>query len=353
MASSVLQETREQVAHFDFRTVTPHVRFGTASDRYAGWVGQIYPERLADQASARTRKLGGQTFEERTLPIASVADYFTHFGTLELDFTFYRPLRDEDGEPTRNFFVLGTYADHAPDHASFFLKAPRQYFARRLRRSRGGQVHYIDNPDFLDAEAYVARFHEPAQEVLGDRLDGVLFQQEYQRVAESPSPEDNVDALDGFFDRLPAGVQAHLELRSEHLLTDAYFDWLSERGLGYVFSHWTWLPQIREQWAMCGRRFTAADGNVVARLLTPRDMKYAQAYAIAHPFDAPAPEIADTREARDMVLDATALVFQAEAKNALLNLIVNNRAWGNAPDLARTIARRVLDEKEKRARKHG
>lgn len=348
MPSDSLEETRAHVARFDVRTVTPHVRFGTASDRYAGWIGQIYSERFATQASSRTRKLGGKRFEERTLPIASVADYFAHFGTLELDFTFYRPLRDENGEPTNNFFVLNKYADHAPDHASFFLKAPQQYFARTLRRSSGGKARYVDNPDFLDAEAYVARFHEPALEILGDRLDGVLFQQEYQRVAESPSPEENVDALDGFFQRLPGDVQAHLELRSGHLLTDAYFDWLAERGLGYIFSHWTWLPSIREQWAMCGQRFTAADGNVVARLLTPRNVKYAEAYAKAHPFDAPAPEIADTQEAHDMVLDATALVFQAEAKNALLNLIANNRAWGNAPDLARTIARRVLDEKERR-----
>jgi len=348
MTSDALQETREQVEHFDFRTVTPHVRFGTASDRYAGWIGQIYPPHFEDQISTRRRKLGGQTFEERNLPIASVAHYFEHFGTLEIDFTFYRPLRDDDGEPTNNFFVLSKYADHAPDHASFLLKAPQQYFARTLRRSRGGKAQYVDNPDFLDVEAYVARFHEPALEVLGDRLDGILFQQEYQRVSESPSPEKNVEALDDFFEQIPTDVQAHLELRSEHLLTDVYFDWLAERGLGYVFSHWTWLPPIRKQWSMCGERFTATDGNVVARLLTPRDMKYAEAYANAYPFDQRAPEIADTQQAHDMVLDATALVFQAEAQNALLNLIANNRAWGNAPDLARTIALRVLDEKERR-----
>ncbi len=350
MSSPSLSDTREQVDQFDFRTVTPHVRFGTASDRYAAWIGQIYPEHYRDEISSRSRKLGGQTFEERNVPIASVADYFEHFGTLELDFTFYRPLRDADGEPTNNFFVLSKYADHAPDNASFLLKAPQQYFARTLRRSRGGETKYVDNPDFLDVEAYLARFHEPATEILDDRIDGLLFQQEYQRVGDSPSPEENVDTLDDFFQHLPDAPQPHVELRSEHLLTDVYFDWLAERGLGFIFSHWTWLPPIREQWAMCGERFTASDGNVVARLLTPRDVKYAEAYANAYPFDERAPEIADTQQARDMVLDATALVFQAEAKNALLNLIANNRAWGNAPDLARTITHRVLDEKERRER---
>jgi uncharacterized protein YecE (DUF72 family) len=348
MTSTSTANLRAQAERFDFRTVTPHVRFGTASDRYAAWIGQVYPEHYRDQISSRTRKLGGQTFEERNVPIASVAEYFEHFGTLELDFTFYRPLRDEDGEPTNNFFVLQKYADHAPDHASFLLKAPQQYFARTLRRSRDGKTHYIDNPDFLDADAYRTRFHEPALEILGDRIDGLLFQQEYQRVGDSPSPEENVDTLDGFFHPLPDTPQPHIELRSEHLLTDVYFDWLAERGLGFIFSHWTWLPPIRKQWTMCGERFTARDGSVVARLLTPRDVKYAQAYANAYPFDKRAPEIADTQQAQDMVLDATALVFQAEAQNALLHLIANNRAWGNAPDLARTIAQRVLDVKERR-----
>ncbi len=353
MPSSTLQDVRDQANRFDFRTVTPHVRFGTASDRYAGWIGQVYPDHYRDQISTRTRKLGGRSFEERTLPIASVADYFEHFNTLELDFTFYRPLRDEDGEPTNNFFVLAKYADHAPGNASFLLKAPQAYFARTLRRQRDGKPTYIDNPDFLDAEAYRTQFHEPALEILGDQIDGILFQQEYQRVADSPSPEQNVETLDGFFGQLPHEPQMHVELRSEHLLTDVYFDWLAERGLGFIFSHWTWLPPIREQWALCGGRFTASDGSVVARLLTPRDVKYAQAYANAYPFDQRAPEIADTKQAQDMVLDATALVFQAEAQNALLNLIANNRAWGNAPDLARTIAQRVIDEKARRTEVRG
>lgn len=345
---SSIDERRQHAERYDFRSIHPHLRVGTASDRYAGWIGQVYPEHYADQVSSRKRKLKGETYEERTLPVASVRDYFNHFGTLEIDFTFHRPLLDDEEEPTNNFFVLSTYADHAPSDASFFLKAPQPYFARTLRRSRGGEVKYVDNPTFLDAEAYVRQFHKPALDILGDRLSGVLFEQEYQRVAESPEPEENVAALDAFFSALPTDVQAHLELRSEHLLTDVYFDWLADRGLGHVFSHWTWLPFIRTQWKMCGQRFTAGDGSVVARLLTPRNMRYADAYASAYPFDKPTPELAETEQARDMVLDATALVFQAEQKNALLNLFVNNRAWGNAPDLARTITQRVLDEEERR-----
>jgi uncharacterized protein YecE (DUF72 family) len=338
-----VNDRREAVDQYKLRNVHSHVRFGTASDRYAGWIGQIYPEDpYADQISTRKRTLKGKKFEERQVPITSVHAYFQHFGVLELDFTFYRPLLEQD-EPSSNYFVLSNYLDHAPDDASFLLKAPQQFFARTLRR--GGD--FVDNPDFLDAEGYVTTFHEPAVEMLGDRLDGIIFQQEYQRVADSPNPDANVEQLDDFFSGLPSDAQFHIELRSEHLLTDSYFDWLDERGLGHVFSHWTWLPAIRKQWSMCGEHFTATNEQVVTRLLTPRNMKYADAYAEAHPFDEPVPELSETEQAHDMVLDATALAYRAQAQNATLNVVANNRAWGNAPDLARTIAHRILDEEER------
>lgn len=340
-----LNDRRTAVDDYDFRRIHANVRFGTASDRYAGWLGQIYPEAdYADRLSSRNRTLQGQTFEERQVPIASVEAYFQHFEVLELDFPFYRPLLEGDEEPSSTYFVLSNYLDHAPDDASFLLKAPQKFFARTLRR----KGEFVDNPDFLDVDAYRSTFHEPAVDLLGDQLDGLIFQQEYQRVSDSPSPEANVEALDAFFSSLPDNVQPHLELRSEHLLSTEYFDWLDERGLGHVFSHWTWLPAIREQWARCGERFTAANDQAISRLLTPRDVKYADAYATAYPFDRPVPELSETEQAHDMVLDATALAYRAEAENATLNLIANNRAWGNAPDLARTIAHRILDEEEKR-----
>lgn len=343
------ESLRTQVQTFHFHNIHPHVRFGTASDRYAGWLGQIYPADYESEVKTRKRKLGGETFEERTLPIASVDPYFQHFGVLELDFTFYRPLHEPDGTPSNNAFVLRDYARHAPATARFLLKAPQTFFARTLRKSQGGKPTYAPNPHFLNAAAYRSQFHEPALQILGDRLGGIIFEQEYQRVKESPSPEENVAELDGFFREIPNDVQAHLELRSAHLLAPPYFAWLEDRGLGFVFSHWTWLPPLREQWQLCGGRFTAANREVVARLLTPRNVPYAKAYAAAYPFTQAVAAIAETPQAQDMVLDATALAYQAEKQDALLNLIANNRAWGNAPALAQAVAHRILDEAERRA----
>lgn len=348
MAVLTTANRRAQAGSFDFRQTHPHVRFGTASDRYAGWIGQIYPEHFATEVKVRKRKLGGQTFEERTLPISSVESYFEHFNVLELDFTFYRPLVEADGTASNNFFVLEQYAAHAPGHALFFLKVPQTFFARLLRRSKGGETYYEDNPHFLNAEAFVRQFLNPALHVLGSRLGGIIFEQEYQRKSESVSPMQNVAELAGFFQQIPNTVQAHIELRSPQLLVPAYFDWLEEAGIGFVFSHWTWLPKIREQWRMSGKRLTAADGSIVARLLTPLRVPYAKAYANAYPFDKAVPAIAETKQAREMVLDATALAYQAEAHQATLHLMCNNRAWGNAPALAQTIAYRILEEEERR-----
>lgn len=331
-----------RLAAFDLRNVHPNLRLGTASDRYAGWIGQIYPEHYAREVKARTRQLEDDRFEERVLPVASVRDYFAHFDVLELDFTFYRPLREPDGRPTASLFTLNQYATHAPAEARFLLKAPQQFFAATLRRNRSGRIRYEPNPHYLDAQACSRQFLEPACEVLGSRLLGVIFEQEYRRVSESPKPQAHLAALDAFFDALCPKVQAHLELRSPHLWTPAYFHWLAERGLGFVFSHWTWLPPLHRQWKLCGEHFTAADRNAVVRLLTPLRMTYAEAYALAYPFNRPVAELAETPQAEAMVRDVTFLVQAAAKEGAIVNVIANNRAWGNAPELARTIARSVL-----------
>ncbi len=345
-----IAERRARVSEYDFREVHPFLHFGTASDRFAGWIGQIYPLHYEEEIESRSKRMDGQIYEERTIPVQSVRDYFEHFNVLEIDFTFYSPLLGQDGTPTSTLKTLQQYAEYAPEDALFLLKVPQMYFARKLRRSKKGQgVSYEDNPNFLHADAYIRQFLDPALDVLGERLQGVLFQQEYQRVQDAPSPEDNIAELDAFFAQIPGTVQSHIELRSPHLLVRPYFDWLESRGIGFIFSHWTWLPQIRRQWQLCEGRFTAADGTCVARLLTPLDMSHAEAYSLTHPFDKPVDAITGTKQAREMVLDVTALTYRAEDQGVLLNVIANNPAWGNAPALAQAIAHRVLDEEEKRA----
>ena len=77
-------------------------------------------------------------------------------------------------------------------------------------------------------------------------------------------------------------------------------------------------------------------------------MSFEESYAQAHPFEAPVPEWEASPDTQRLVLDAVALLYQCEKQDAMFNLVVNNRVYGNAPALAQRIARRVLDEEAKR-----
>jgi uncharacterized protein YecE (DUF72 family) len=108
---------------------------GTASDRYAGWIGQIYSEgRYEKGISSRSHKVGNKTFNEETLPVESVAEYFEHFPLLEIDYTFYRPLLEANENPTQNFHVLKKYRQHMKDGDLVLLKVPQIVIARKLRK---------------------------------------------------------------------------------------------------------------------------------------------------------------------------------------------------------------------------
>lgn len=83
------------------------------------------------------------------------------------------------------------------------------------------------------------------------------------------------------------------------------------------------------------------NGESVVRLLTPLKMRYKDAYALTHPFDKPVPEIAESEEGQAMIDDAAALIMDAISQHKTVNMVLNNRAYGNAPDLGPEIASRL------------
>ena len=89
---------------FPERPLHIQVLMGTASDRYSGWIGQIYSkDRYIGRITKRTRIIAGRTFIDEVLPVDSVGEHFGHFSVLEVDFTFYRLLIDQNGQP--NLFL--------------------------------------------------------------------------------------------------------------------------------------------------------------------------------------------------------------------------------------------------------
>jgi len=322
-----------------FRGLHQNILIGTASDRYAGWIGQIYSEgRYEKGITRRSHKVGDKAFNEETLPVESVTEYFEHFPILEIDYTFYRPLLDSSGNPTQNFHVLKSYRQHMKKGDLVLLKAPQIVIARKLRR---GPV-FVENETYLNPEIFTKQFYQPAVEILGPCLNGIIFEQEYHIKNDRFPPAKVAQDLDEFFSKIPRDTRYHIELRTEAYLADPVFEVLKKHGVGLVFSHWTWLPPLRKQLAKEKMKFFNSGKQVVIRLITPLRMSYEESYAKAFPFDKMVSGMLD----REMIEDTVKIMNEPIKDKIQVNLIINNRAGGNAPLIAQKIADRLRLEKQ-------
>jgi uncharacterized protein YecE (DUF72 family) len=325
------------LADFKFRGLHSNLLVGTASDRYAGWLGQVYsPDHYTGKITRRTHIVGGRAFIEEVLPVESVEEYFEHFRVLEIDYTFYRLLLDQEGVPTQNFQVLKSYRSHANKGDCFILKAPQMIFAQKLRRDG----KYVENEAYLNPGIFTRQFYEPAVRLLGPTLCGFVLEQEYQRAQDRMPLQEMTSALDAFFGAVPKDDRYHVELRTEAYLSNPVFEVLAKHGVGQVLSHWTWLPPLRKQFAKAGRRFLNSGRQGIIRLMTPRGTRYEEAYAMAHPFD----KMVEGMLSPEAIEDTVELMREGIEQGVNVNLIINNRAGGNAPMIARLIAQEFLSQ---------
>jgi hypothetical protein len=185
-------------------------------------------------------------------------------------------------------------------------------------------------------------FVNPAINLLGANLTGFIFEQEYQRKEDRATVIEMAHDLDKFFSQIPKDTRYHLELRTDLYLRDQVFEVLARYGVGQVLSHWTWLPPLRKQLAKADGRFFNAGNELVIRLLTPLNMRYEDSYVKAHPFD----KLVGGTLQPEMVLETVEILKGAVEKGVLANLIINNRAGGNAPMIAREIVEKFVGKKE-------
>ncbi len=333
-----IQENNREIEQFRFRKLDPNIFLGMASDRYAGWMGQIYTEeRYEGRISRRTKKIRGKSYVEKTLPVESVEEYFEHFPLLEIDYTFYSPLLDKDGKPTRTFYTLKRYRQHMGQKDRVVLKVPQTISARKVHRNG----RYAENKTHLNVELFIKQFYEPAIEILGETFRGMIFEQEYQRKNERVPIQKLAEDLDGFFEAIPEDTRYHIELRTEAYLSPTVFKVLERHGVGQVLSHWTWLPSLKKQLMKAEDRVFNSGNQRLIRLMTPMGMRYEDAYAKAHPFDKPI----DGMLQSGMVGETADFMRQATEKGVSTNIIINNRAGGNAPIIAQRVAEQFLTEK--------
>jgi hypothetical protein len=237
--------------------------------------------------------------------------------------------------------VLRKYKEHLAPHDTLLLKAPQAVFARKIRR--GGS--FIQNEDYLDPDIFIRQFHDPARDILGSNLGGVVFEQEYQRKEERIPVEELATALDRFLGAIPRDDRYHVELRTESYLSTPLFEVLKKHGVGQVFSHWTWLPTLEKQFEKAGRQFFNSGKKAVIRLMTPIGTRYENAYARAYPFN----RLVDGMLQPKMLEDTVSLVEEGIRRELEMNVIVNNRAGGNAPLIVREFTKLFLTRQSGRA----
>jgi uncharacterized protein YecE (DUF72 family) len=322
---------------YHFRGLHPDIFVGTASDRYAGWMGQIYSESLYQgRITSRTNKVGGKSFKEMVLPVDSLGEYFDHFRVLEIDYTFYQLLVDQQGSPAKSYHVLRSYREHLTADDALVLKVPQVVFAQKIRQGSG----YVPNDTYLNAEAFTHRFYLPATHLLGSCLKGFVFEQEYQRKDERTPVPKFAEALARFFEAIPGDQRYHMELRTESYLSQPVFAVLEHFGIGHVLSHWTWLPALSAQFAKSGHRFFNSEKQEIVRLMTPLGTRYEEAYARAFPFSRLVEGMLQPR----MIDETAELMNEGIRQNVRMIVIINNRAGGNAPRIAQLVAERFLAE---------
>ncbi len=330
-----MNPVKSDFQQFLFRNPHPNILMGMASDRYAGWIGQIYTEgRYTKGITQRSHKVGDKTFIERVLPVESVQEYFEHFPILEIDYTFYRLLLDQDGKPTQNYHVLRKYREYMTEKDSVTLKVPQVITARRLRR--GGTS--VESQTYLNPKILTEQFYKPAIEILGSTLGGFIFEQEYHPKKNRFEPDQLAKDLDTFFSAIPKDSRYHIELRTEAYLTDQVFEILEKHGVGLVFSHWTWLPPLKKQFEKTGSRFYNSGNQSIIRLITPFRMSYEDSYVKAFPFD----KMVDGMLNPQMIEDTVQLIKEAIRREKKFAIIINNRAGGNGPLIAQSIVTRFL-----------
>jgi len=327
-------EEKINLKRYRFRGLHPNISIGMASDRYAGWIVQVYSEgRYTKEIKPRTHKVGEKSFTEEVLPVESVEEYFEHFPILEIDYTFYRPLLDKNGKPTPNYFTLKEYQNYLKKDDHLILKVPQLISAKRLRR--GGK--FIENETYLNPEIFTNQFYKPAVEILGSNLRGFIFEQEYQPKKERVEVEEMAKSLDAFLKVIPKDKRYHIELRTEAYLSEPVFDILEKHGVGLVYSHWTWLPPLSKQFSKTKGRFFNSEGDSIIRLMTPLRMSYEESYAKAFPFD----KMVDGMMNPEMIDDTIQIIMEGIRRRKRMNLIINNRAGGNGPIIAQEIAKRL------------
>ncbi len=282
------------------------IHLGTSSWTYPGWRGLVYSRDYPKSGA------GPKMLEEYAR--------FPLFRTVGIDSTFYRP-------PTEN--TLRRYADALPPGFPCLSKVWDQITVHRHSKARNPSHTGERNPDFLNADRFMAEVLDPYLAHFEDHMGPFIFEFQAIHPDDRITPQRFAERLDDFFNRLPAEARYAVEVRNAEFLHPAYFAVLREHGVGHVFNSWTRMPSVGEQLAMADS-LTAP--FIVARAL----LRPGRAYQAAVDRFAPYDRVQDVNP--ELRGDLVSLIETAMDARIPAYLLVNNRAEGSAPNTIAAVA---------------
>ncbi len=257
---------------FDLRTLRAGVKelaeeglyLGTSSWKYPGWLGQLYDR---DRYETRGK------FSEARFNKECLEEYASVFPTVSVDAAYYN-------FPTEKY--AQGLAALVPPGFEFGFKVTDDITVKRFPKiprfgEKGGQL----NPFFLSPEVFVRDFLNPL-ECIKEKVGVLVFEFSNFKVEDFARGRDFVEQLDHFLGSLPVGWRYAVEVRNRSFLHPDYFAMLRQYGIAHVFTSWTKMPTLADQWAMA--EAMTAD-FWVARLLLQPGISFEQAGQMFEPFD--------------------------------------------------------------------
>ena len=205
----------------------PYLKIGTCSWKFDSWKGLFYD-------TAKNYK--GDNY---------LADYARHLSSVEIDQWFWSLF--PGGIKLPDLGTVKSYADSVPDDFVFTVKAPNSltlthFYSRQPKKHAeyAGRV----NERFLDNEL-LERFLERLT-LMESKLGPIMFQFEYLNKKKMPSMSIFLEKLHEFITRVPKGYRFAVEIRNPNYLSPAFFKFLADHEIGYVYLEGYYMPHIGE-----------------------------------------------------------------------------------------------------------
>jgi uncharacterized protein YecE (DUF72 family) len=201
------------------------LRIGTCSWKYESWKGLYYEP--------------GKKYR----PLDYLPDYAQHLDTVEVDQWFWSLF--PGGVKLPELRTVKAYAESVPDDFIFTVKAPNSLTLTHFYTKqpvKHAEFAGKPNPQFLDNDL-LERFLETLAP-MGQKLGPIMFQFEYLNRKKMPSKEVFFERFQEFISRAPKDYQYAVEIRNPNYISPAFFQFLEENNLGFVYLEGYYMPRI-------------------------------------------------------------------------------------------------------------